>query len=103
VSEQTKSKKQHEEADKIEDEIAKKTNERLNKAQREFHLREKMKTIRSELAKSNPNENDIEGYRKKVTENPYPEYIKKAVLAEIDRLDGNVSHQDIGYNKAYIE
>ncbi|GMO16883.1 MAG: hypothetical protein Ta2E_08160 [Mycoplasmoidaceae bacterium] len=48
---------------KIDLEINQKVNETLSKQQREFYLREKMKTVKEEIGKINPNESDIGSYK----------------------------------------
>lgn len=86
----------------IDQEITKKVNDKMNKSVREHFLREKYQEIRNELGQLNPNENETNAYRKRVLENPYPEHIKKRIIAELDKMEG--SHpQENAINRQYVE
>jgi ATP-dependent Lon protease len=84
-------------------EINKKVNETLSKQQKEFYLREKMKAVKDELGKINPGESDINSYKKRLEENPYPNHIKEKVLAEINRMETSGMSQENAITKQYIE
>ncbi|MDR1850854.1 MAG: endopeptidase La [Mycoplasmataceae bacterium] len=87
----------------VDSEINKKVNEKMSAQQREFYLREKMKAVKDELGKINPNESDVNSYRKRVEENPYPNYIKEKVLAEINKMESTGFSQENAITKQYIE
>jgi ATP-dependent Lon protease len=88
---------------KIDETIDKKVNENLSKQQKEFYLREKMRAIKDEIGKINPNESDVSSFKKKVEENPYPSYIKTKVLAEINKLESSPFSQENAVTRTYIE
>lgn len=57
------------------------------KQQREYFLREKLKAVKSELGDDSSGEHDPENIRKRLKENPYPEYIRKKVLNELNKME----------------
>ena len=68
---------------KIQNSIQKST----EKNQREYILREKMKAIKEELGEISPGEESEEDIAKKLDTNPYPEYVKSKVKAELKRYE----------------
>lgn len=86
----------------VEKDINKKLNESLNKQQREFYLREKMRTIKEELGEISSKENDASAFRKKLEENPYPKHIKEKILSEINHLEAS-NPQESSMIRTYIE
>lgn len=68
---------------KIQNSIQKST----EKNQREYILREKMKAIKEELGEISPGEESEEDIVKKLDTNPYPEYVKSKVKAELKRYE----------------
>ncbi|MCQ2956871.1 MAG: LON peptidase substrate-binding domain-containing protein [Mycoplasmoidaceae bacterium] len=87
---------------KVEKDINKKLNESLNKQQREFYLREKMRTIKEELGEISSRENDSTMFRKKLRENPYPKQIKEKLESEINHLESS-NPQESSMIRTYIE
>ncbi|MCQ3908268.1 MAG: LON peptidase substrate-binding domain-containing protein [Mycoplasmoidaceae bacterium] len=87
---------------KVEKDINKKLNESLNKQQREFYLREKMRTIKEELGEISSRENDSTTFRKKLRENPYPKHIKEKLESEINHLESS-NPQESSMIRTYIE
>ena len=71
----------------IEKEIDTKVKDKIEKGQREYILREKLRTIKEELGDIADKDNDIEKIRNLVNDNPYPENIKNKVLNEIKKLE----------------
>lgn len=71
----------------IEKEIDSKVKEKIEKGQREYILREKLRTIKEELGDIADKDSDIERIRNLVNDNPYPENIKNKVLNEIKKLE----------------
>ncbi len=70
---------------KIEEDLEKKVRGKLEQNQKEYYLREKMKTIKEEL-EGNGDAEIIE-YREKVESGNYPDYVKEKAFHEIDRLE----------------
>ena len=68
---------------KIQNSIQKST----EKNQREYILREKMKAIKEELGETVPGEDSEEDILKKLDSNPFPEYVKTKVKAELKRFE----------------
>jgi len=70
---------------KIEEDLEKKVRGKLEQNQKEYYLREKMKTIKEEL-EGNGDAEIIE-YRERVENGNYPEAVKEKALHEIERLE----------------
>ncbi len=87
---------------KVEKDINRKLNESLSKQQREFYLREKMRTIKEELGEISSRENDSTMFRKKLRENPYPKQIKEKLESEINHLESS-NPQESSMIRTYIE
>ncbi len=68
----------------LENELHRKTRERINKGQREYYLREEMKAIQEELGGDALSE--IDEYHNKIEALEAPEEVKKKLLKETDRL-----------------
>ncbi|MBQ4091406.1 MAG: endopeptidase La [Clostridia bacterium] len=68
----------------LENELHKKTRERINRGQREYYLREEMKAIQEELGGDAISE--IEEYHNKIQSLKAPDEVKKKLLKETDRL-----------------
>jgi ATP-dependent Lon protease len=86
----------------IDSEINRKVNSTLSRQQKEFYLREKMRVVKEELGEINSRENDVNAFKKRVEENPYPEHIKKRVLSEISRMESS-NPQENSVTRGYIE
>ncbi|MDR0675094.1 MAG: endopeptidase La [Mycoplasmataceae bacterium] len=91
-----------EDAKAIDNEINRKVNSTLSRQQKEFYLREKMRVVKEELGEINSRENDVNSFKKRVEENPYPEHIKKRVLSEINRMEAS-NPQENSITRGYIE
>ena len=68
---------------RLENEIHRKTRERINRGQREYYLREEMKSIQEELGDGI---SDTEEYYNKIMAAELPEEVQKKLLKENDRL-----------------
>ena len=68
---------------KLENELHKKTRERINKGQREYYLREEMKSIQEELGDGI---SDTEEYYERIMKAELSEEVQKKLLKENDRL-----------------
>ncbi len=69
---------------RLENDIHKKTREKINRSQREYYLREEMRAIQDELGDSGVSE--IDEYRQKIESRELPEEVRKKLLKEVDRL-----------------
>ncbi|MCF0117939.1 MAG: endopeptidase La [Bacilli bacterium] len=57
------------------------------KSQKEYFLREKMRAIKNELGENPDDEKSVENIRKRVEENPYPDFVKNKVKSELKRFE----------------
>ena len=89
-------------ANTVDHEISRKVNESLNKQQKEFYLREKMRVIKEELGEISSRENDVNNFKKKLLDNPYPKDLKVRLLQEINRLEAS-NPQESSMIRSYIE
>lgn len=90
---------------KIEYEIQSKVAQSIDKNQREYVLREKMKAVKNELKEFDGGGQD-EIYLKKITEHPdnYPENVKARVNAELNRLKLlPAGAQEVGIIYTYLD
>ena len=71
----------------IENEINKKVRDTIDKNQRDYLLREKLRVIKEELGDTPSKGDDVDNIRKLIEENPYPQYIKERVLDELSRFE----------------
>ena len=86
-------------------EIDKQVSKNIDKSQREYLLREKMKVVRDQL-KEFDGDDPVSLLEKKVNDNPdlYPENIKKRIKSEIARMKAMpTGSQEIGVITNYIE
>ena len=67
----------------LESELHKKTRERINRGQREYYLREEMKSIQEELGEG---VSDVDEYYQKITSAHLPAEVEKKLLRENERL-----------------
>lgn len=86
----------------VDREVTTKVNQALNKQQKEFYLREKMRVIKEDLNEISSKEDDAANFRKIVRENPYPAAIKAKLEKEINRLE-TANPQEISMIRTYIE
>ena len=73
--------------DEIEHDIAESVRESTEKSQKEYYLREKLKAIKKELGENTDDKNDPDSILEKVTNNPYPEFVKKKVKTELKKFE----------------
>jgi len=71
----------------LEKEIDAKVRDRIEKGQKEYILKEKLRVIKEELGDIADKDTDIDNLRKIINENPYPEHIKEKLLNEIKKLE----------------
>jgi len=69
----------------IEEEIEQKVKSRIEKSQREFFLREKLRAIKEELGAEE--ELEIKELYERVEKENYPDYVKEKAIKEIQRLE----------------
>ncbi|MDD3422537.1 MAG: endopeptidase La [Bacilli bacterium] len=78
---------EEQEISEIEKDIKNKMRTKFDENQREYVLREKLKTIKEELGDTPDKDDDSEAMRNKLADNPYPDYIKSKITDELKRYD----------------
>ncbi len=87
----------------IENKINEKLKTNIEKSQKEYYLKEKLKVIQDELGAKNNIAKDIEGFKEKIESIKPPQYVVDKLNEEITRLESlNPSSQDVGNIKEYI-
>ncbi|PPE04480.1 class III heat-shock ATP-dependent LonA protease [Entomoplasma ellychniae] len=73
----------------VEHVINKKLKDKMDKQQKEYYLREKMRIIKDELDEedSENDKNSIEGYKNRLAKEPFPIEVKNKILASIKRIE----------------
>ena len=72
----------------IESKLGSEVRQQMEKLQKEYYLREKIKVIQKELGDQDGRQAAIEEYKKRLKEKKYPETVRKTVEKEIRRLEG---------------
>ncbi|MDP4093333.1 MAG: endopeptidase La [Bacillota bacterium] len=70
----------------IEKDISAKVRKQMDKAQKEYYLREQLKVIQSELGDRDGVIGEVEEYRERLKTADFPEEVEKKVQKELDRL-----------------
>lgn len=89
--------------DSVDSAINKKMNENMAKQQKEYYLRERLKTVKEELGELTNRDDDSEKIRKRVEENPYPKVIKEKILSELNKYEAAISSNESSIIKTYID
>lgn len=71
----------------IERKIGDRVRKQMEKVQKDFYLREQIKAIRKELGDDQDKDEEIEEYRKQITEGKYPQEVKKVIEKELHRME----------------
>lgn len=88
----------------VEKKINQTVKERIDQGQKDYYLREKIHAIKEELGDVAEIDKDVENIRKRLDENPYPEYIKAKVRDELSRYEIlPPASGETGVIKAYID
>ena len=84
--------------------IESETREKMNKAQREYYLRQQLKAIKNELGETEENPSEVDEYTEKLDEAQLPEEARKEAERELKRLAG-MSPQSAEYSviKTYLD
>ncbi len=70
---------------KIEEELDKKVREKIEKSQKEYFLREKLRAIREEL--EGEEDPEIREFRERIEKEDLPDYVKEKAMRELKRLE----------------
>ena len=71
----------------IDSTINQKVKEHIDESQKEYFLRETIKTIQEELGDTAGNASDIEKMRQMIKDNPYPQHVKDRLTEELRRYE----------------
>ncbi|MDD2233838.1 MAG: endopeptidase La [Desulfitobacteriaceae bacterium] len=71
----------------LERRIGLRVRKQMEKAQKEYYLREQMKAIQKELGEKDERQVEADGYREKVTQVKLPKEVEQKALKEIERLE----------------
>ncbi|MDP4040079.1 endopeptidase La [Mycoplasma mycoides] len=71
----------------VDSEINKKLKDKMDKQQKEYYLREKMRIIKEELYDENSDASQLDKYKKRLEEEPFPESVKEKILSSIKRIE----------------
>ncbi|CEA10971.1 endopeptidase La [Mycoplasma capricolum subsp. capripneumoniae] len=71
----------------VDSEINKKLKDKMDKQQKEYYLREKMRIIKEELEDESSDASQLDKYKKRLEEEPFPEPVKEKILSSIKRIE----------------
>ena len=89
---------------KLEQQLELEVNRQLEESQKEFVLREKIKTIKEELGEVSDKDDEVEELRKQVSELDCPLKVKEKLNHEINKYEmSNINSPEVGIIKNYID
>lgn len=89
---------------KLKAELEEKVKSRVEESQREYYLREQMKVIQEELGDKDGIQELTQGYKRIAVEKQLPDYAKKIVVKEADRLSKmSVTSPEANIIRSYVE
>ncbi len=90
---------------KIQQRISKQIEEKVNKQQKEYFLREQLKAIKKELGiEKEEGESEVEKIERKLAEKELPDEVLKTVEQELDKLRTlNVQSPEFNVTRSYLE
>lgn len=87
----------------VDNEINKKMNDNIAKQQKEFYLRERLRTVKEELGELSSREEELDKIKKKLNANPYPKHIKQKIVSELQKYEIAMSSNESTIIKTYID
>jgi len=88
----------------IEKNISTKTQKKFDQNMREAVLRERLKTIQTELGEDSDEEQDLKDFKKKIAIAGMPKDVKKKVMQELNRFSRlSVHSPEYGYIRSWLE
>ncbi len=88
----------------IEKNIASKTQKKFDQNMREAVLRERLKTIQTELGEDSDEEQDLKDFKRKIAAANMPKEVKKKVMLEVNRFSRlSVHSPEYGYIHSWLE
>ena len=89
--------------EEVEKMIADKINNNLQKQQREFFLREKLKVVKEQLGELSSREEDADKIRAKIEQLELPPNVRERALAELNRFESAMSSNESSVIKSYLD
>ena len=90
-------------AKEVDDIINNKLNSNLNKQQKEFYLRERLRIIKEELGEITNRDDETEKIKRRLEQYPYPKHIKEKVRSELSKFEMSGNSNEASIIKAYID
>lgn len=88
----------------IEKDISMKVKQQIDKAQKEYYLKEQMKAIQSELGDKEGTEAEVEEYRQKMKNINFPEEVKQKIDKELNRMSKmHPASAEVGVIRTYLD
>ena len=88
----------------IESKLGSEVRQQMEKIQKEYYLREKIKVIQKELGDHDGRQSAVEEYKKRMKEKKYPEAVRKTIEKEIRRMDGMSGYSaEMSVIRTYID
>jgi ATP-dependent Lon protease len=85
-------------------ELARKSNEKLNKSHREALLRQQLQAIQEELEEESPSQGGKKDYRALIEASEMPEEVKKVALEQVNKLDAyGPQNPEAGITRSYLD
>ncbi|MFC5995667.1 endopeptidase La, partial [Pseudonocardia hispaniensis] len=95
--------KEHLAEQEVSEKISKDVREGMEKAQREFLLRQQLAAIRKELGEADPEDGE-EDYRARVEAADLPEHVRKAALIEVGKLErASDQNPEAGWIRTWLD
>lgn len=89
---------------RMEQKIGAQVREQMEKVQKDFYLREKIKAIRKELGDNDGEARELEALKKRLEEGVYPDEVKKVIQKEMKRLEGlSFANPETGVIRTYLD
>ena len=90
-------------AKEVDDVISSKLNSNLNKQQKEFYLRERLRIIKEELGEISNRDDETEKIKRRLEQYPYPKHIKEKVRSELSKFEMSGNSNEASIIKSYID
>ena len=89
---------------KMEHKIGVQVRKQMDKIQKDYYLREQIKAIHKELGDKDDRTEEVENYRKRLSEGNYPENVQKTIEKELKRLENmNNMNSESSVIRTYID
>ncbi|WP_434336098.1 endopeptidase La [Mycoplasma capricolum] len=88
----------------VDSEINKKLKDKMDKQQKEYYLREKMRIIKEELEDESSDASQLDKYKKRLEEEPFPEVVKEKILSSIKRIEAmQPGSAEVNVERNYVD